>query len=60
MERAGLAGGACDALGAGAPLPVGTWLDLTGDRGTCVGVGRGVAIEEVAELVALAGPVGPV
>jgi hypothetical protein len=33
---------------------------LTGDRGTCVGVGRGVAIEEVAELVALAGPVGPV
>jgi len=60
LERAGLAGGAWDALGTGPPLLAGGWLDLTGDGGTCVGVGRGVAIEEVAELAVLAGPVGPV
>jgi hypothetical protein len=59
LERAGLAGGR-DALAAGVPLLAGPWLDFTGDGGICVGVGRGVAMDEVAMLVALAGPVGPV
>lgn len=60
LERAGLAGGAWDELGAEPLLFVGAWLDLTGDGGTCVGVGRGVAIDELAEPVVLIGPVGPV
>lgn len=42
LERAGLAGGAW-ALGPEALLLAGAWVVLTGDWGTCVGVGRGVA-----------------
>lgn len=55
FERAGLAGGA-EAL-----LLAGAWVALTGDGGTCVGVGRGVTLAGgVLELAVWAGPVCPV